>query len=120
MEWISTNDRLPEEGKYVLAKHTRGTWHDSQDQENVNCVVVKLVKGLSKEDRERMKKGEIKETFEKGWCLSEGWADHKRSSTYRACDEDGNNQRPYNWQSFGADSFFGQDISHWCEIPKLD
>ena len=48
MNWINTKDKLPEEGKYVLARHNRGTWNDSDDQENVNCVVVKLVKGLSK------------------------------------------------------------------------
>ena len=41
--WISTKEKLPEEGKYVLARHTRGTWRDSSDQDNVNCVVVKLV-----------------------------------------------------------------------------
>lgn len=35
MNWISTKDKLPEEGKYVLARHNRGTWHDSTDQANV-------------------------------------------------------------------------------------
>ena len=42
--WISTNEQLPEVGKYVLARHNRGTWIDSTDQDNVNCVVVKRVK----------------------------------------------------------------------------
>ena len=36
MAWIKTSDRLPQEGKYVLARHNRGTWIDSDDQENVN------------------------------------------------------------------------------------
>ena len=48
-DWISTKDRLPVEGKYVLTRHNRGTWGDSDDQKNVNCVVVKLVKGISEE-----------------------------------------------------------------------
>lgn len=49
MHWINTKNRLPEEGKYVIARHNRGTWKDGTDQENVNCVVVKLVKGISLE-----------------------------------------------------------------------
>ena len=56
MKWISTEDGLPKEGVYVLARHNRGTWHDSDDQANVNCVVVKLKKGISKKERELMKK----------------------------------------------------------------
>ncbi len=55
MNWIKTSDKLPEEGKYVLGMHGRGTWHDSDDQDNVNCVVVKLKRGISEEERERMK-----------------------------------------------------------------
>ena len=42
MNWINTKDRLPEEGKYVLVRHSRRTWHDSDDQANVNCVVAKM------------------------------------------------------------------------------
>lgn len=41
--WIDVDDRLPEFGIYVLARHNRGTWSDSTDQDNVNCVVVKRV-----------------------------------------------------------------------------
>lgn len=79
MEWIRTEDALPPFGKYVLARHSRGTWRDSDDQENVNCVVLKRVK----------------------------------------CEVGGNNLVPYKWKEFGPDSFFGQDISHWCPIPEL-
>ena len=104
MAWISTKDRLPEEGKYVLARHNRGTWHDSTDQENVNCVVVKLVRGISKEEREKMRSGE---------GLIE------RSRLYRPEDEHGNNLVPYNWIEFGPDSFFGQTITHWMPIEPL-
>lgn len=41
--WIDVKDELPPFRKYVLARHNRGTWHDSTDQENVNCVVVKRI-----------------------------------------------------------------------------
>lgn len=105
MNWINTKDKLPEEGKYVLARHNRGNWVDSTDQENVNCIVVKLVRGISIEEREKMKKGELPQTLE-------------RSQVYKAEDEYGNNIMPYNWQMFGPDSFFGQTITHWMPIKS--
>ncbi len=55
MNWISTKDKLPEEGKYVIVRHNRGNWHDSDDQANVNCVVAKMRKGLSLKDREKIR-----------------------------------------------------------------
>lgn len=119
MNWISTKDKLPEEGKYVLARHNMDTWNDSTDQDNVNCVVVKLVKGISKEERELMKKGELSQTLERGWCLSDGWSNTERSRVYKSEDEEGNNLVPYNWQMFGPDSFFGQTITHWMPIKPL-
>ena len=93
MEWIEINNEndLPEEGKYVLARHNRGTWRDDDDQKNVNCVVVKLVRGISKRER-------------------------KPSDSYRFCDEEGNNTVPWAWDSFGPDTFFGQSITHWTPI----
>jgi len=119
MNWINTKDKLPEEGKYVLARHNRGTWHDNTDQVNVNCVVVKLVRGISVEEREKRKKGELPQTFEKSWSLSDGWREIERSQVYKAEDEAGNNQVPYNWQMFGPDSFFGQTITHWMPIDSF-
>lgn len=100
MTWIHVNDRLPKEGKYVLARHNLETWHDDDDQKNVNCVVVKLEKGISKQEREQMPE-----------C--------KRKRTIRGCDEHGNNKKPYRWKTFGSTDFFGQEIEYWMEIPKL-
>lgn len=119
MNWISTKDQLPAERKYVLARHNRGTWVDNDDQENVNCVVVKLVKGISLDERRKMEKGEIPQTFEEGWSASTGWTKTERSSIYKACDEQGNNLVPYNWEAFGPDSFFGQTITHWMPIESF-
>ena len=96
LSWISTSVRLPAEGKYVLARHNRGSWIDKGDPENVNCVVVKLVRGISKKERE--------ESGEK---------------TYVAADEWDNNLVSYNWEQFGPDSFFGQTITHWLPIPQI-
>lgn len=123
MEWISTKDKLPEEGKYVLARHNRGTWHDSDDQENVNCVVVKLKKGISKEERELMKIGKLESKTTKFIDCGGLWSGSVRhiprhKITYPE-DEHGNNLVPYYWDGFGADSFFGQTITHWTPIKPL-
>jgi len=124
MKWISTKDKLPEEGKYVLARHSRGTWYDKEDQENVNCVVVKLKKGISKEERELMKKGKLEFKTTRITDCGGLWAgtsrDIPRYNITRTADEDGNNLVPYNWESFGANSFYGQMITHWTPIKPLE
>lgn len=116
---IKSVEDLPPENKYVIAKHNRGTWIDEGDQENVNTVVVKLIKGLSKEDRLLMEEGKIENPLIEGWNKSDGTHFIKKSKLYSGADVFGNNLVPYNWQTFGADSFFGQSITHWMEIPKL-
>jgi len=116
--WISTQDRLPPEGKYVLARHNRGTWRDSTDQENVNCVVVKLKFGISKFQRERMKAG-LEEDPMEGYMDSGGIRQIPRSSVICREDEHGNNLVPYCWEQFGPDNFFGQTITHWMPIPPI-
>ena len=119
MKWISTKDQLPPEGKYVLARHNRGTWHDKSDQENVNCVVVKLVKGISLADRKKMLNGELDDpTIISPTVSGKVWKS-PRSTLYYPEDEHGNNRKPYYWSQFGPDDFFGQSITHWMEIPKL-
>lgn len=121
MNWVeikSEND-LPEEGKYVIAKHNRGTWKDSNDQENVNTVVVKLVRGISLKEREEMrgtdKDYQYHEPKDYGDCKISGL----RSDVYKMGDEQSNNIVPWAWDSFGVDSFFGQSITHWMLIPPL-
>jgi hypothetical protein len=119
MKWISVKDGLPEPGKYVIARHSLGTWHDSDDKENVNCVIVKLVMGLSAVDRQKMIKGEIDDpTVDAGWCLSEGHTKCKRSRLYKSEDEEGNNKKNYKWEMFGPGSFNGQEITHWMPLSK--
>lgn len=121
MNWISTEDKLPEEGKYVLARHNNTNWNDHTDQDNVNCVVVKLVRGISKEEREKMKSGEITD-FEIKFINANRDSDYidvNRSHITFPEDEDGNNERPYKWESFGCSSYNSQEISHWTTIKPI-
>lgn len=107
MNWINIKDKLPPEKKYVLAKHNTGTWIDRDDQQNVNCVVVKLVKGISLKERKQMELGEIP-SFKVG--------NYERWEIYYSQDEFGNNNVPYHWDTFGHGSFFGQEIICWKPI----
>ena len=111
MNWVEINSEkdLPKEGKYVIAKHNKGTWHDDDDQENVNTVIVKLVRGISEEEREEIR-GTKKDLLE-GNIL--------RSDIYKQGDEHWNNAVPWAWETFGSDTFFGQEITHWTEISPL-
>ena len=116
--WTRTKDELPPEGKYVLARHNRGTWSDSTDQDNVNCVVVKLVYGLSESQREQMKAGLLPDPEHSLWNSSGNFM-CKRSEIYGFGDEgNGNNRVNYSWMQFGPDSFYGQEIYCWQEIEK--
>ena len=108
MNWISTKERLPKEGKYVLGRHNMKTWIDD---EAVNCVVVRLVKGISKKERELMREGEIKNPVV--------FQAIKRHHIYMSEDEHENNKVPYNWETYGPMSFFGQEITHWMPIIPI-
>ncbi len=83
-------------GKWVLGRHNRGTWIDSDDPENVNCVVVKLKKGISQRERNG---------------LSD---DDSRKRLFTS----GNNLVPYSFHTFGPDNFFGQTITLWQPIEE--
>jgi len=96
---IKSDKDLPPEGKYYLCRHNRGTWNDGSDPENVNCVVLKLVKGITSEERGKLPYSD-------------------RSRIYKSEDQHGNNLKAYSWSQFGPDDFFGQEITHWTEIPK--
>lgn len=104
-EWISTKDRLPEDGQTVLI-------FDG----SVN--VAKFERGISKEEREKMKRGEIDDPIHTGWNLADGYFEVKRSDSYGRSDEDGNNKVPYCWVALiGPMTWFGQYVSHWMPLP---
>ena len=66
MDWISCAERLPDEGTYVLGWN--GSFH-----------LVKIEKGITEEQREKMKAGQIEDSEESGWCKAHGWFTIKRS-----------------------------------------
>ena len=105
-EWISVDDRLPEEGKYVIV------WVGS-------VQVARIEKGITEEERQKMKNGEIDDRIEYGWIQSTVCIPLKRSDLYKACDVHGNNRVPYRWKANGGPmEWFGQNVTHWMPLPE--
>ena len=105
-EWISVKDRLPEENEYVMI------WCGE-------CQIARIEKGISEEQRNAMKRGELDDPCETGWTLSSGYFTLKRSQAYKACDEQGNNRVPFCWYSNGGPlRWFGQEVTHWAYLPQ--
>ena len=121
--WTKVTDSLPPEGKYVLVHLPGMPWRDDGDQDGVFFKVAKLKHGLSIAEREKMKQGDLPDPVIGGIIMPDGkehtrW--NTRSHVYQTGDEYGNNLRPYCWLSFGPDTWFGQDVDYWMEIPPLD
>ena len=105
MKAYSTKEKLPDEGIYVLA-NVIAPWFDSIDQYGCTWVVVKLIYGISNNERQILLNSNNEEDIKKG-------------KIYCSADEWGNNERNYYWDAFGPNHFFGQDVLYWCEIPKI-
>ena len=105
-EWIPVTNCLPEENEYVMIFD--GLVH-----------IAKIEKGISKQERELMKNGEINDPIEIGWNMSDGYFQLKRSESYRSCDECWNNSVPYCWHvNGGMCNILGQKVTHWMPLPE--
>jgi len=92
-------DKLPRSGQWVCARYTGGNWGVSEDL--LYWVVAKFVTGISIAEREALPDGD-------------------RKRTYKGGDEAWNNTRPYEWDTHGALSIFGQEVDYWFELPVLE
>ena len=102
--WIPCSERLPKENVYVLA------WCGE-------VRIARIIRGVSKEQRAKMQEGAIDDPVSYGWNLSNGYFEVKRSESYRACDENGNNKVPYCWNCIYGE-MFGQDVEAWTPLPE--
>lgn len=99
--WFYTKNILPPEGQYVIGYYKNAAWKDNTDNINHKCKIVKLIKGITEEERNKLLN------------------DNPRKKTYSSGDVIGNNHVPYCWKTFGSGKFFGQDIEYWTFIPKF-
>lgn len=106
IDWISVKDKLPENNQRVLI------WNGGAD-------VATFKRGIGEEEREKMKKGEIPDWEEEGWCGTMGYITRKRSVIYKSYDEWANNLVSYGWD-VGQTVLFGQNVDYWAYInaPK--
>lgn len=107
IKWFNTANKLPNNEEYVLVIF------------DGEIKTAEFAKGISQKEREQMENGELPNPLESGWCLSEGWSSFKRSESYNAEDEHGNNLVPYCWYIDG-NNVFGQDIKYWAVLPNLE
>ena len=101
IKWTLCEEYLPPENTEVLTYGGYG------------YNIAKLQKGISKEDRKKMQKGEINDPQLYGWNPSNGYFKYKRSESYPSCDENFNNLKPYNWKLKNGNELFGQDVKAW-------
>ena len=102
--WVRTDVVLPPEGQEVLI------WTD------MIHIARRSERGITKEEREKMRRGELTNPIETGISMHEV-ARCPRSEIYKDEDEWGNNQKPYNWIGRGHSKFFGQEVKWWMPLP---
>lgn len=108
MEWIDVNDRLPDEGEYVLV-------YAGNYIQKVKYDIARISLGISMYDRQRMIDGIIPNPTTP--CGDFIVIPLERSSIITGSDEHGNNLKPYDWHTFGPMKYFGQDVTHWMPLP---
>ena len=107
MEWISVEDRLPDENEHVLI--LMGS----------EIEVATIKKGISQEERRKMKSGELPDNEEFGYIPGRPVFTVKRSEAIKPYDEWGNNTVPYKWYAqSGPMQWCGQFVSHWMPLPE--
>lgn len=114
--WISVQDKLPANGDYVLIY--AGNYIQKQKYD-----VVRFETGISLEDREKMKNGEMPSEPISGVILAGDfdkpiYSLTPRWNSYTSSDEQGNNKKPYSWSSPPM-RYCGQDVTHWMPLPEI-
>ena len=97
MEWVSVEDRLPEHRQAVLVRRIEDDWghhHTLSDGEGHEAWRWKAC------------------IFLKGKTCDELGEYEPRKPQ----DQWGNNLVPYCWDTFGALTLFGQQVTHWAAI----
>lgn len=103
--WISVKDHLPDDGQTVRI------WAGGEH-------IATFRKGISEEDRRRMKSHEIDDPIVWVWRESTGLNAIARSDQYYSKDVFGNNLVPYNWEGDGCMVWKGQDVTHWAQTSE--
>ena len=104
-EWISVEDDLPNEDEDVLI------WIGSTKS-------ARIRKGITEEERQKMRNGELPNPKNEYWCKSQGHTLMARSEVYTSADVHWNNLVPYCWELDGGNTLFGQEVKYWMPSPN--
>ncbi len=91
---------LPSDREWVLALFNDRPWISAGEPTKHKWVVVEFRKGISEKERSLLPDTD------------------PRKISYHASDEHSNNLVPYNWDTFGPGSFFGQECTCWTHLPS--
>ncbi|ANZ50573.1 hypothetical protein STRATTON_148 [Erwinia phage vB_EamM_Stratton] len=91
---------IPEPGRRVLFHIVSPVDSGIRDPEGSSWKTGYLVKGISKEERFMLPDGD------------------PRKTSWQQGDEEGNNQRPFSWQTDSPMSYHGQLVDCWMELPR--
>ena len=106
MKWISVKDELPKDGQEVLI------WNNGYE-------IARFTRGITEEEREKMKNGELPNPKSQYWSATSGWEEIERSNMHSSGDVWGNNLVPYCWEVHGGAVFIhGQNIKYWMPTPE--
>lgn len=114
--WISVKDDLPKDGELVCVKF----W-DCHSPHGYGSCLAKIRFGISQEQRDSMKRGELPDPLHEVWSLPYGWHFVRRSSMVSLGDEYGNNAVPYEWECHQSPrTLFGQQVYAWASLSSLN
>lgn len=116
-KWVKTKKKLPDDGKWVLAKFGK------------QIIAVQFLKGISKEIRSKMESGEIENPDIEQVCPCCGAKTiKKRSELVYICDDGAENRyaalspinkTPYCWRSRKYRRVInGQEIEEWMPLVE--
>ena len=98
--WHLTSEKLPKEKRLVIAYVPDRPW-GWDGEGDIHYALVWLEKGISLATRARLS------------------PKSRRKKEYYRADEHGNNLRPYCWESFGPDYYFGQEVLAWKYLEEF-
>lgn len=102
MKWHLTEKELPPEGIPVLIYIPNRPWFQGENPKHIRYKVAWLKKGISQKERKALSSND------------------ERKYIITGSDEYGNNLKPYSFEEFGPDSFFGQEVKAWAYIDYYE
>lgn len=119
MRYTSKNQFPLENDLFVVGIFSKESKRFKEGPFGVNCVIVRLIKGIDEEERKKMKEGLIDDYYVINPLANKNEKVLPyvcRSEVYKLEDENGNNgenKKNYAWKSPMGHVYNGQEIDKW-------